>query len=78
MPEQELKIRVRKFGMFQNLVFRLTEEATGERKSFFYSTDKNVELAELERIANQYNLPFSAKNGRAYPKGKNSQDYLVG
>ena len=39
------------------------------------SVDKFIDMSELLRLAEEFQLPVSAKNGTAFPKGKISKDF---
>jgi hypothetical protein len=39
------------------------------------SVDKFIDMSELLRLAEEYQLPVSAKNGTAFPRGKISKDF---
>lgn len=79
---REISIRVKVFGIIKNITFKLnlleTNNSSSENlKSFVYETNNIIEISELNRIANEFNFPFKAKNAVAYPKGKTSKDFIV-
>lgn len=39
------------------------------------SVDKFIDMSELLRLAEECQLPISAKNGTAFPRGKTSKDF---
>ena len=72
----ECKIRVKRQGVFQQLTFNVVwvESPLGEYPAL--QTDKEIDLAEVIRVAEEYNLPVRAKNGNAFPTGKAVKDFV--
>ncbi|MEM4367971.1 MAG: hypothetical protein QXO21_03025 [Candidatus Anstonellales archaeon] len=80
--KKEVSIRVKVFGIIKNITFKLnvfemTKSESENLKSFVYETTNIIEVSELNRIANEFNFPFKAKNAVAYPKGKSSKDFII-
>ncbi|MEM3610287.1 MAG: hypothetical protein QW076_05300 [Candidatus Anstonellales archaeon] len=80
--KKEISIRVKVFGIIKNITFKLnlfemTNSDSENLKSFVYETNNIIEVSELNRIANEFNFPFKAKNAVAYPKGKTSKDFII-
>ncbi|MEM3112057.1 MAG: hypothetical protein QXY90_03325 [Candidatus Anstonellales archaeon] len=69
--------RVQRSGMFQKLRFRVEYEEVGGGKIPYLCTDKIVDAPELLRLCNEANLPVKAKNGKFFPEGKSSIDFLI-
>ena len=72
-----VKIRVKRSGMYQQLRFtlKIIDQPIGKVKVL--ETKKRVDLSELVRIADEYQLPVKDKDNLAVPTGKKLIDYLV-
>ncbi len=75
--EDSLKLRVKRFGIYQQITFRLKTIDFGSSKSYYYGTEEVVEYSELLRLANEKKLPFGGRNGIVYPLNKSAKDYLL-
>ena len=40
-------------------------------------TDRQIDLAELERLANENDVPIRASNALVFPRGKGAHDFRV-
>lgn len=71
----KLDIRVKRSGViqFQEFIIKRGMSPAGEYPYLFI--DKFVDLSELIRVAEEYGLPVTAKNGSVFPKGKMSKDF---
>lgn len=70
-----VKIRVVRSGMFQQLTFTVKKEEMGNVSYIVLSTDRQVDISELTKIAEEMGLPVAAQNGRAFPKGTSASDF---
>jgi len=75
--KEGIKIRVKRSGVYQQITFQLREETKGNIKFIELFTDKNIDLSEIIKIANEYDIPIRAKNGIAFPEGKDIMDFIV-
>jgi len=71
----KVDIRVMRSGtlQFQEFVIKRIPSPVGAYPVLF--VDKFIDMSELLRLAEEYQLPVSAKNGTAFPKGKISKDF---
>ncbi len=70
-----LKIRVVRNGMFQQLTFTVKRVQLGNVTYVELATDRQVDLSELTRVAEEFGLPVEAQNGRAFPEGTSATDF---
>ena len=75
LKKGKVDIKVRRAGViqFQEFIVRRGMSPAGEYPYLFI--DKFVDLSELIRIAEEYQLPVVAKNGSVFPKGKMAKDF---
>lgn len=71
----KVDIKVMRSGtlQFQEFVVKRIPSPVGAYPVLF--VDKFVDMGELLRLAEEYQLPISAKNGTVFPKGKTSKDF---
>jgi hypothetical protein len=69
-------IRVKRAGVFQILTFTLEREQTPAGPVPYLVLDKFLDTPELLRIAEELQLPVKAKNGKFFPPGKMSVDFV--
>ncbi len=77
LKKGSLLFRVQRSGMYQKLNFTVKYEEVPGGKIPYLCTDKIVESPELLRMAQETGLPVSAKNGKFFPAGKTSLDFLI-
>ncbi|NYZ78711.1 hypothetical protein H0N99_01035 [Candidatus Micrarchaeota archaeon] len=72
----KIDIKVMRSGtlQFQEFVIKRIPSPVGAYPVL--SVDKFIDMSELLRLAEEYQLPVSAKNGTAFPKGKISKDFV--
>jgi len=70
-----LKIRVVRNGMFQQLTFCIKRVQMGNITYLELATDRQVDVSELSKIAEDIGLPVEAQNGKAFPKGTSATDF---
>ncbi|VVC72001.1 Uncharacterised protein [uncultured archaeon] len=71
----KVEINVKRAGVHQFQVFEVRKGMSPEGPYPYLYLDKFIDLSELLRIAEEYGLPATAKNGSAFPKGKGSKDF---
>ena len=76
LEKGEIKIEVKRSGIKQKLTFIIERENTPNGKVPFLKTEKFVDISELVKIAEEYQLPVKAKNGKIIPKGKMINDFV--
>ncbi len=69
------KIRVVRNGMFQQLTFTVKKVQLGNLSYVVLSTDRQVDISELSKIAEDIGLPVEAQNGKSFPKGTSANDF---
>jgi hypothetical protein len=69
------KIRVVRSGMLQQLTFCVKKVTLGNVTYIELATERQVDLSEITKIANDIGLPVEAQNGRAFPKGTSATDF---
>ena len=70
-----IKIRVVRSGMFQQLTFTVKKVKLGNIEYIELFTERQIDMSELTRVANEVGLPIQAENGQAFPKGTTAQDF---
>ena len=68
-------IRVKRSGMLQLLTFRVVRHKTPSGEVPYLTLGKFLDLSELLRIAEEYQLPVQALNGKVFPRGKKESDF---
>ena len=71
----KVSIRVRRAGVLQVLEFVVQKGVSPEGEYPYLSLDKFIDLSELLRVSEEYNLPVFGKNGRVFPPGKSAKDF---
>lgn len=67
--------RVKRFGIFQKLSFRLSRRKTPVGDVPYLVADRVVDLPELIRLSEEYGLPIDSPNGKIFPRGKKESDF---
>ena len=70
-----VKIRVVRSGMYQQLTFLVKRVKEGNITYPELFTERQVDISELKRIANDIGLPVEAPNGHAFPTGTSAIDF---
>lgn len=70
-----LKIRVVRNGMFQQLTFSVKRVQLGNITYVELASDRQIDISELSKIADDIGLPVEAQNGKAFPNGTSSTDF---
>jgi len=72
----EVEIRVKRMGMYQVLPFKIERRDTPSGKAAYLCSNRAIEMPELVRIANEFDLPVCAQNNRVFPRGKMEKDFV--
>ncbi len=75
--EGSLRERVKRAGMLQFQVFRVKRVQLAGEEFVELFLDKVIDMSELQRLADQFGLPFETQNGRAFPKGTGAKDFIL-
>ncbi len=75
LAKGKAEIRVKRAGVFQRQDFIVKKGISPAGEYPYLFIDKFVDLSELIRVAEEYGLPVTAKNGNIFPKGKTSKDF---
>ena len=70
-----IKIRVVRSGMYQQLTFLVKRVKEGNITYLELFTERQVDISELKKIANDIGLPVEAPNGHAFPRGTSAIDF---
>ncbi|MFH1470247.1 MAG: hypothetical protein ABIF01_00705 [Candidatus Micrarchaeota archaeon] len=70
------EIRVFRAGMYQREEFVVKRIDSPFGTFAVLEVDKFIDLKELLRVAEEYRLPVYAKNGKVFPKGKSTKDFV--
>ncbi len=72
----EIRVRVRRSGMFQFIVFKVRRVPIGKELFVELFVDRVIDAGELKRLANEIGLPVEAEKVRAFPDGKGAVDFI--
>jgi hypothetical protein len=75
LAKGEAEERVKRFGVYQKLSFKLVRKKTPTGDVPYMKVDRVVDLPELMRISEEYFLPIDSPNGRIFPRGKMEKDF---
>jgi len=76
LSKGEAEIRVLRAGMYQILTFKIVRHVTPLGSVPYMTVEKFVDLPQLIKVSEEYNLPIQAPNGKIYPRGKREIDYV--
>ena len=76
LQKGEIKIRVKRAGMFQLLTFNLTRRSTSLGPVPYLVLDRFLDLSELMRVSEEYQLPVESPVGKVFPRGKKETDFV--
>jgi len=71
----KVDIKVKRSGVLQFQEFTVKKGMSPAGEYPYLFIDKFVDLGALIRIAEEIQLPITAKNGAVFPKGKTSKDF---
>lgn len=72
----EIRLRVRRSGMFQFIVFKVRRVPIGKEQFVELFVDRVIDAGELKRLANEIGLPVEAEKVRAFPDGTGAVDFI--
>jgi hypothetical protein len=75
LSKGEVLIQVKRSGMLQKLLFRVVRKNTPAGLVPYLALDRFLDMSELIRIAEEYQLPVESPAGRVFPKGKKELDF---
>lgn len=75
LAKGEIDVRVKRTGIFQHVVFKIIRKEIPGGSVPYLKLDKFLDLSELMRISEEYQLPVDAPNGKIYPRGKRESDF---
>lgn len=76
LKKGEICIEINKTGIKQRVTFTIKREKTAFGEIPFLTTEKMIDLNELIKISEEYQLPVKSKNGKIFPKGKMVKDFI--
>ena len=76
LAAQEISIRVKRTGIIQVLPFKVLRRETSLGKVPYLVLDRFLDLSELMRVAEEYQLPVQSPVGKVFPRGKKETDFL--
>lgn len=72
-----VELRVKRQGIIQRLDFAVRRFPAGKgAEHVALCTEKIVDVSELERVAAETGLPVFSANGKVFPKGTGSSDFI--
>ena len=72
----EVDIRLKRMGMYQVLPFKIERRETPLGKVPYLCSDRAIEMPELVRISNEFDLPVCAQKNKVVPRGKMEKDFV--
>ena len=72
----EVDIRLKRMGMYQVLPFKIERRDTPGGKVPYLCSDRAIEMPELVRISNEFDLPVCAQKNKVVPRGKMEKDFV--
>lgn len=76
IKEGGTQVRVKRSGMLQMLSFKIKKVYIGKDYYVELHSERVLAFSELQRVANETQLPVEVENGRAFPEGKGAKDFL--
>jgi len=76
LSKGEVVVQVKRNSIMQKLTFRLVRKKTNDGEVPYLVLDKFLDVSELVRVAEEYQLPVESPVGKIYPKGKKEIDFL--
>ena len=76
LSKGEVIVQVKRNGIFQKLPFKLVRRKTNDGEVPYLFLDRFLDVSELVRVAEEYQLPVESPVGKIYPKGKKEMDFL--
>jgi hypothetical protein len=75
LKEGGVEIRVKRMGMYQVLPFKIERRETPLGKVPYLCSDRAIEMPEMVRISNEFDLPVCAQKNKVLPRGKMEKDF---
>ena len=63
-------------GMYQQITFAVKRVTHGNIVYVELATERQIDMTELSRVADEIGLPVEAPNGKAFPKGTSAVDFV--
>ncbi len=76
LSEGRARIRVKRAGMFQYMVFRVKRIRIGADEFVELYSERMLDASELARVANETGLPVEAEGHKAFPEGTGAKDFI--
>jgi len=76
LSKGKVELLVRRKGSLQRLTFFITREKISTGEVPYLTTDKQIELPELIRISEEYQLPVKSLDRKVFPRGKAANDFV--
>jgi len=77
MNEGKIKIRVKIAGMYELRTFSVVYRNVGSEQYITLYLEKPLNIEEMQRVANEMNLPVESGEHRVFPAGKGAVDFIV-
>ena len=74
--KSEFNVRVKRSGMYQLLPFKVVRKDTPNGKVPYLVLDRLLDLSELMRVSEEYQLPVESPVGKVFPRGRKETDFL--
>ncbi|MCX8195033.1 MAG: hypothetical protein N3G22_02925 [Candidatus Micrarchaeota archaeon] len=71
----EVSVRAKRAGAFQVLLLKVVRRQGPFGKVPFLVLDRHLDMAEIVRIAEEYQLPVESPVGKVFPRGKKESDF---
>ncbi len=76
LSKSEVSVRVKRSGMYQLLPFKVIRKDTPNGKVPYLVLDRLLDLSELMRVSEEYQLPVESPVGKVFPRGRKETDFL--
>lgn len=76
LKEGKVEIRVHRPGMWQRVEFLVKRIETPIGSYPVLWTDRQIDITEMVRVAEEIGLPVKTPSGTAFPKGKGTEDFV--
>ncbi|MCC7570966.1 hypothetical protein KO465_06520 [Candidatus Micrarchaeota archaeon] len=74
--DSQISIRVKRSGMYQKIIFKAVDETSAGGTVRVLKSDRQIDMAEVERIAEELQMPVRIPSGLFMPKGKMMKDFM--
>lgn len=76
LKDGHVEIRVQRQGVFQRIEFKIEIVDSPYGKYPVLTTERQIDMKELVKLAEKIDLPIKGTIGTAYPKGKSGKDFV--